>query len=169
MSFKQDKVLSTVNALEEAFYRLYSVNRNGEPGVAIGRYPEDRYDGYSSGGTGNPWFINTAAFAEFYFRLAKELEDRSEIRITSINRNFYQNLRKTKMPIAVYKKDSSEYLQLIQALRSKGDTFLSRVKFHVDGTGSMSEQINRDSGYMQGARDLTWSYASLLSAIRQRN
>ena len=73
------------------------------------------------------------------------------------------------MPIAVYKKDSSEYLQLIQALRSKGDTFLSRVKFHVDGTGSMSEQINRDSGYMQGARDLTWSYASLLSAIRQRN
>ena len=36
------------------------------------------------------------------------------------------------------------------------------------GVTSLAEQINRDSGYMQGARDLTWSYAALLSAIRAR-
>ncbi len=168
MSFSHEKVLATVKALEEAFYRLYAVNRNGQPGIAIGRYPEDRYDGYSSGGMGNPWFIATAGFAEFYYRLAKELELKSEIRVTSVNRGFYGNLTPRRDTHAIYRKGSPEYLQILKALRNRGDQFLMRVKYHVDGTGSMSEQIHRESGYMQGARDLTWSYASLLSAIRYR-
>lgn len=168
MSFSNDKVLATVKAIEEAFYGLYSINRNGEPGIAIGRYPEDRYDGYSSGGSGNPWFICTAAFGEFYYRLAKELEGKGEIKISSLNRGFYARLIPKRNHHGVYKKGSTEYVQLMQAIRNKGDQFLMRVKYHVDGTGSMSEQINRDSGYMQGARDLTWSYAALLSAIRFR-
>lgn len=167
-TFSSDKVLATVKALEDVFYRLYPINRNGEPGIAIGRYPEDRYDGYSSGGTGNPWFINTAAFAEFYYRLAQDLENKSEIKINSINRNFYQGLIPRREKHFSYKKGSPEYLQTIKAIRGKGDSFLQRVKYHIDGNGSMSEQINRESGYMQGARDLTWSYAALLSAIRYR-
>jgi len=168
MSFSNDKVLATVKAIEDAFYRLYPINRNGQPGIAIGRYPEDRYNGYSSGGEGNPWFLTTAGFGEFYYRLAKELESKSEIRITSLNRGFYSGLTHKREPPASYKKGSEDYLRIIKALRNKGDQFLIRVKYHVDGTGAMSEQINRESGYMQGARDLTWSYAALLSAIRHR-
>jgi len=45
---------------------------------------------------------------------------------------------------------------------------LVRVKFHVDSDGQMSEQMNRWSGYLQGARDLTWSYASFLTALEAR-
>lgn len=167
-TFSSDRVLATVKALEDVFYRLYPINRNGQPGIAIGRYPEDRYDGYSSGGTGNPWFINTTAFAEFYFRLAQELEMKPEIKINSINRNFYQELTPRREKHTAYKKGSPEYLQTIKAIRRKGDAFLERVKYHIDGSGSMSEQINRESGYMQGARDLTWSYAAFLSALRYR-
>lgn len=166
--FSSDKVLATVKALEDVFFRLYPINRNGEPGIAIGRYPEDRYDGYSSGGTGNPWFINTLAFAEFYFRLARELESKSEIKITSISRSFYQGLTPKRDKSGSYKKGSSEFVDTIKAIRKKGDNFLERVKYHVDGNGSMAEQINRESGYMQGARDLTWSYAALLSSLRYR-
>jgi GH15 family glucan-1,4-alpha-glucosidase len=29
--------------------------------------------------------------------------------------------------------------------------------------------MNRVSGFMQGARDLTWSYASFLTAVSERN
>ena len=32
----------------------------------------------------------------------------------------------------------------------------------------MSERLNRDTGIMQGATDLTWSYAAVLTAFQQR-
>ncbi len=168
MTFSNDKILATVKALEDVFYRMYPINRNGIPGIAIGRYPEDRYNGYSSGGLGNPWFINTAAFAEFYYRLAQDLERKSEIRITSVSRNFFQGLISKREDYAIYKKGSKEYFETLKAIRRKGDDFLKRVKYHVDGNGSIAEQINLESGYMQGARDLTWSYAAILSSIRYR-
>jgi len=168
ISLSDDRVLATVKALEDVFYKIYLINQNGEPGIAIGRYPEDRYDGYSSGGTGNPWFIGTSAFAEFYYRLAGELEKRSEIKINSTNRSFFWDLKAFKEHHPVYKKGSVQFNEMVKLARVKGDTFLTRVKYHVDGTGSMSEQINRESGFMQGARDLTWSYAAFLSAIRYR-
>lgn len=38
-----------------------------------------------------------------------------------------------------------------------------RVIFHADN-GRMSEQFNRVNGHMQGARDLTWSYNSFMTA-----
>jgi glucoamylase len=32
----------------------------------------------------------------------------------------------------------------------------------------MSEQFHRVSGFMEGARDLTWSYGAFLQAVRAR-
>jgi glucoamylase len=42
----------------------------------------------------------------------------------------------------------------------------NRVIHHLDEQGSMSEQFNRDTGFQQGARDLTWSYVAYLTAYR---
>jgi hypothetical protein len=40
---------------------------------------------------------------------------------------------------------------------------------HCDQTtGALTEQFNRDTGIMQGATDLTWSYAAVLTAFRHR-
>jgi glucoamylase len=41
--------------------------------------------------------------------------------------------------------------------------------YHRNPDGSLSEQINRDSGYMQGAVNLTWSHASFLTAKMARD
>lgn len=66
------KVLATAEKMERAFRDIYPINRaNGFPGTAIGRYPEDRYTGYHSDGEGNPWVLNTNAFAELYYRAAR--------------------------------------------------------------------------------------------------
>ena len=46
--------------------------------------------------------------------------------------------------------------------------FLRRTRYHMDAEGSLSEQINRDNGFMQGAHDLTWSYASFFTAAQAR-
>lgn len=49
-----------------------------------------------------------------------------------------------------------------------GDEFVQRVQYHANPDGSLSEQINRHNGYMVSARDLTWSYASFLTAVWAR-
>ena len=66
--------LQTAATLETTFSQIYTINRtmknrdiNLSPG--IGRYPEDVYDG-AGFSEGNPWFITTNAFAEYYCRLA---------------------------------------------------------------------------------------------------
>lgn len=58
------RVKKTVEKLIEAFKQTYEVNKHG-PGVAIGRYPEDRYEG------GNPWVLTTLAVAEYYYKIGQ--------------------------------------------------------------------------------------------------
>lgn len=58
-------VRRTVAVLEEAF-AFYPINWNGARGKAIGRYPEDPYDGIWFTG-GNPWYITTLWFAEWHY------------------------------------------------------------------------------------------------------
>jgi glucoamylase len=53
---------------------------------------------------------------------------------------------------------------LLRGLRQAGDEFMRRSRFHADPSGAISEQMNRDNGYMQSAGELTWSHASLLTA-----
>lgn len=54
-----------------------------------------------------------------------------------------------------------------QQLLAKGDAYLSRLKA-VLPDNHLSEQLNRDEGNSQGARDLTWSYQALLTALDSR-
>lgn len=49
----------------------------------------------------------------------------------------------------------------------KAQEFLNRTKYHTAVGGHQSEQFDRSYGVMRGARDLTWSYASYLSATRK--
>ena len=125
-----------MNALRDSFQSLYAVNsvradEAGRPlGVALGRYPQDIYDGAGFGG-GNPWFLSTLAAAEFYCDLAGISGGSS-------------------------KKD----------LQGLAEAQFNRVIRHLDAYGSMSEQFSRENGYERGARDLTWSYVSYITAYR---
>lgn len=53
---------------------------------------------------------------------------------------------------------------MIASLQGWGDAFLRRVKYHVGTEGRLTEQYNRNTGISQGAKDLTWSYAAVLTA-----
>ncbi len=123
-------VLATARKLEETFSRNYNINKNAALAPAIGRYPEDVYTG-SGFGEGNPWFLATNAFGEYYCRLAKQTQPLSEATL----------------------------------LKNKAISFLDRTIYHTDPGGRMPEQFNRNNGYTQGARDLTWSYISYIRAF----
>jgi glucoamylase len=67
ISFDDGHVKKYIETLISTFTRIYSVNTSfSDLGVAIGRYPEDKYTGYHSNGEGNPWFLATLALGEFY-------------------------------------------------------------------------------------------------------
>lgn len=71
-AFSHGRFWSTVENLARTFKQIYPVNHPaGRPGVAIGRYPEDRYGGSSFNG-GNPWPLTTLALAEFAYEAAAE-------------------------------------------------------------------------------------------------
>ncbi len=163
-SISDDRIVSTVAKIEEAFQNLYPINQKGFPAVAIGRYPEDKYDGYSTSGEGNPWILITSGFAEYYYRLAKILKSQDSVSINSVNEDFYSKLIGNPVRSGAQIDSGKVANQLIQ----KADSFLKRVRTHSDGRGGMAEQLNRHSGYQQGARDLTWSYGAFLTAALSR-
>ncbi|KAJ2760100.1 hypothetical protein H4S06_001905 [Coemansia sp. BCRC 34490] len=49
-----------------------------------------------------------------------------------------------------------------------GDMYMARVALHTDNGGQMYEEWNLDTGFGQGAVNLTWSYGAHTSAARHR-
>ncbi len=75
-SLRSAPVRRYVEVMVDTFRKLYRVNSEyPELGVAIGRYPEDRYDGYKTSGQGNPWFLATLGLGEFYCQLRNETKN----------------------------------------------------------------------------------------------
>jgi glucoamylase len=176
-SFADPRVLSTAQKIEESFARIYTVNDGARfPGLgtATGRYPEDRYSGQPGIWDGNPWVLTTAAFAEFYYKLAHSLVGASRFEVNQTNAQFVRavvrgySFANNFAPGAVINGGSSEMRAFVGALIDKGDSFMMRVRHHANPDGALSEQIDRNSGHMVSARDLTWSYASFLTAYAAR-
>lgn len=133
IAINDPNLANTVSEYERVFGNLYWINRiKADLSPALGRYPEDQYYG------GNPWFLTTAAMAEYYYRLAEN------------------------------KALKSKDLTYARRAIVMGDNFMMRFKYHVDEYGSVAEQMDRYSGFMVSARDLTWSYASFLTAFWAR-
>jgi glucoamylase len=171
-----DRVLATAGRIAMAFRQSYSVNsrdRNWDGqamGPGIGRYPEDRYSGTSSS-QGNPWFLATNAFAELYYRCAHVWEAQGHLKVTAVRARLFTKLgifnsmsTQALLPGEVLDNSDPRFQLAIDGLRETADSYLRRSQFHTDNHGAMSEQFNRDSGYMQSAAELTWSHASIITA-----
>lgn len=72
LPFSDRRVQQTISKIVLSFAQIYRINQQpGLPGVAIGRYPEDRYGGDNFNG-GNPWPLTTLAIAEACYKMAFE-------------------------------------------------------------------------------------------------
>lgn len=172
-SVLQSKFMSTVQKIKDRFAYDYPINHiHPQLGTAIGRYPEDQYDGYRTGSLGNPWFLTTAAFAQYYYELAAAIKKSPDFKVDSYNIIFIKKLLPTEQ--FTFRIGQTIHTQsplsnkIFEKLMEEGDLYLKRMRFHMEYDGSMSEQMNRHSGYMQGARDLTWSYSSYIDAYLAR-
>jgi glucoamylase len=167
-----DRILSTAVQLKTRFKELYAINQvETIPGVAIGRYPEDAYNGSAERNFGNPWFLCTLAFAELLYKAEGDFKNQGQIRITIYNKIFFEDL----LPNESFDVGSTIALgeelfdRVLTALRESADSYILRVAYHLNReTGAMAEQFNRQTGFMQSAENLTWNYSAFLTATWAR-
>ncbi|WP_437489813.1 glycoside hydrolase family 15 protein [Sorangium sp. So ce1014] len=170
---EHEQVLATAVAQKRTFQSLYPINDPSRriAGIAIGRYPEDRYDGYRTDSIGNPWPGITIGFAMYHYKLAMQYRRSTRIALTPTSLPFFQAL-----PVEDVRFDPGEELlagdprfdRTVDALRREGDAFLERARYHMNPDGSMSEQMNRFTGFQQGAAHLSMNYAAFLLATEMR-
>ncbi|KAH3682201.1 hypothetical protein WICPIJ_006822 [Wickerhamomyces pijperi] len=180
-------ILNTLSEMIKTMKYIYPINHgriNLNLGVALGRYPEDLYDGNRID-EGNPWFLTTTAAAEIIYKLINKLyEGGEDLVIDARNQNFYFHniievnnmvefrdsslIRSLNNFVLNLPYNSLSFNQTIGNLFNFADSFLDVVREHVADNGSMSEQFNKYTGFMQGAQELTWSYGSYWNAYRWR-
>ena len=190
-------VLNTMAAISSYWDGEYQINTDdtnaGIPGVLIGRYEADTYDGCLSdgGGQGHAWILCTNAMGDVYYRNGEELANDNNKADDILGKNgeklkVYSKILKRNFPNYSEKLETlasnwaQGYLnnkekhkiknELARYMTTSGDDQLSRVKYHIESCNyHMSEQICETNGKEIGAYDLTWSYGTFLSAWYYRS
>ncbi|KXN88099.1 Glucoamylase [Leucoagaricus sp. SymC.cos] len=151
-----DKALANHKAYVDSFRSIYTINNGIAPNTAVatGRYPEDVY--YS----GNPWYLTTFAAAEQLYDALIAWERLGELNVTPTSLPFFQQFSPS-VTIGTFSVSSS--------IRSYADGFIAVAAKYTPKDGSLAEQYNKDTGIPLSAKDLTWSYAALLTASAARH
>jgi glucoamylase len=148
---------------DESSPSVYPINladRELGLGPLLGRYPGDTYDGDMADHVlgGHPWALSTCNFAELYYRLAGEVAETGTIPYDELSAPFF-----SQVDVAA----DTAPLTAAAALENAGDAMLAAVVYHSDNL-ELSEQFDGWTGYQKSVRDLTWSYAAFLSAVRAK-
>ncbi|KAL9090377.1 MAG: hypothetical protein Q9159_002004 [Coniocarpon cinnabarinum] len=174
-SYTNDYLLATAVRQATRFKEIYALSATETDAAGltlamdIGRYPEDTYNGVESGNQGNPWFLCTAAFAEVFYRASTAFNATGAIAVSDTSKPFWDYFAAGVAPATgTYADGSAEYEGMLAALQGWGDAFLRTYKNYVPEGGHTPEEFNRGTGAPEGAADLTWSYASLLTAAFAR-
>lgn len=158
------RALANHKVYTDSFRSVYSVDSGIAEGVAVsvGRYPEDSY--YN----GNPWFLTTTAAAEQLYDAIYQWNKIGSITITSTSLAFFKDVY-SSAAVGTYASGSTAFTAIISAVKTYADGYMSIVQTHAMTNGSLSEQFDKATGSELSARDLTWSYAALLTANMRRN
>jgi len=151
------EVAGTISTLNTLFCSTFAINqadtKAGVPGILYGRYEGDNYAG------GNPWILLTAALAQLLYGGATEVQMG-----VAMDAEAYSTWAQVlQLP------DTFDANTTAQAMADAGDGVLQRLRHHVAAGGfHLPEQIDRNSGTPMAAKDLTWSYATMLKAVHAR-
>jgi glucoamylase len=142
------------------FYPINGADQQSGLGPLLGRYPGDLYDGDTDELVGDhPWAVSTAVFAELYYLLAKEISTAGAVPLDQLSATFFSQagVDASTTPAAAS-----------SALETAGDQMLQAIVFHSDHL-ELSEQFDATTGYEKSVSNLSWSYASFLSAVRAKS
>lgn len=158
-----DKALASLKVYVDSFRSIYGINSGiaSNAAVATGRYPEDVYF------NGNPWYLTTAAVAEQLYDALIVWTQRSSLTVTSTSLAFFRQFLPS-VTAGTYTSSTPTFITLTSAVRTFADGFLAINAKHTPANGGLAEQFDRNNGSPLSAVDLTWSYASALTAFAAR-
>ena len=109
----------------------------------------------------------TAAFAEHDFRVAVRLTRQKGVLIADKERlATLQHILQSSLKQGT--KFRLPNRALADAFANEGDAFLATMLDVIPADGAMAEQFSKEDGSPVSAKDLSWSYASVLTAVLQR-
>lgn len=155
----------------------YPINQDPAiPGIAIGRYPGDLYNGSTNNNGANPWILATLAFAQAHYKIATIYLRRAAVPVDNATLEYFRSLHTGRLKNVDFREGETllpkdpRFRKVVNALLEEGDSYVLRVRYHslAHGNASLSEQFSRFDGHMCSAADLTWSHASVLSAVKAR-
>ncbi|KAL5638055.1 hypothetical protein ACGC1H_002349 [Rhizoctonia solani] len=159
-----DRALRNHKAVVDSFRTIYAINSNYSKaeGAAVGRYAEDVY--YN----GNPWYLATFAAAEQLYYATYQWLKLGKIQVTSLSLPFFQQIYPSAK-VGTYSAVSKDGLAILLAVRKYADEFVLVNKKYLGPAGGLAEQFDRATGAPTSAVDLTWSYASAITAFDARS
>ncbi|CAK3951477.1 carbohydrate-binding module family 21, glycoside hydrolase family 15 [Lecanosticta acicola] len=177
-SWTNDQIQSTIVRFATSFIDVYPIFNKTQKdssgrvlGIPTGRYPEDIYNGTGTQQNGgNPWYLTTAALAQYFWASSQQYTSAGEIQVTNTSKDFFDYFAPSANVTVgtTCKQNSKKFNAVIDSLNGWGDAFMRTVKYYTPSDGSLAEEYNRNTGAPQGCVDLTWSYASVLTAAFQR-
>lgn len=158
-----DKALANHKVVTDSFRPIYNVNKGIAEGqaVAVGRYPEDVYMG------GNPWYLATFAAAEQLYDAIYQWNTIGSITITQTSLAFFKDLYPSAAT-GTYSSSSSQFESIVSAAQTYADGYMSIGQKYTPSNLQLAEQFSKDNGSPLSAVNLTWSYASFLTAYNAR-
>lgn len=122
------RALANHKVVTDSFRSIYAINSGIAEGsaVAVGRYPEDVYQG------GNPWYLATAAAAEQLYDAIYQWKKIGSISITDVSLPFFQDIYPSAA-VGTYNSGSTTFNDIISAVQTYADGYLSIVvRFALD-------------------------------------
>lgn len=191
------RILATADMVVKSMAPFYVINQvddeQGLPGILIGRFPGDNYQGYAENGSasspnsptppvgplwGNPWYLTTNFLAELLYQVAIAAAE-GKLEVDELSQGFLSTAPGWAKP-ADERSTSDICLTAganracAEALVAAGDGVLVRAKAHALPGLHLSEQIEGHYGHpfppgaAVSAADLSWSYSSVLDALAAR-
>jgi glucoamylase len=90
------------------------------------------------------------------------------LNITTTSLAFFQ-VFSSSADVGTYASTTSIYTNLTTAIKSYADDFVQIVAKYTPSGGGLAEQYSKSDGTPLSAVDLTWSYASAITAFQARN
>ncbi|KDR82587.1 hypothetical protein GALMADRAFT_275746 [Galerina marginata CBS 339.88] len=159
-----DKALSSLKVYVDSFRSIYAINSgiSANAAVATGRYPEDSYF------SGNPWYLTTLAVAEQLYDALIVWNRQGSLNVTTTSLAFFQQFLPS-VTVGTYASTTATFAAVTDAVKNFADGTVAIVAKYTPANGGLSEQYSKSNGVPTSATDLTWSYASTLTAIAARN
>jgi glucoamylase len=116
------RALANHKVVTDSFRSIYALNTGLAEGtaVAVGRYPEDVYQG------GNPWYLCTLAAAELLYDAVYQWNKIGSITIDSTSLSFFQDIY-SSAATGTYASGSSTFSSIVSAVNTYADGYFSIV------------------------------------------